>query len=127
MPFGFFRFCSAPALNVDGAGQAIPDGGFEIQAIPTRSGPSAPWSRTTPGANSAPSDSTGAVGNGRYIELVNTNFGIYNKTPAGIGPDVLHPPRRRRVGPGEGRPKCHRARDDHAKNDLFGFHDAVPR
>lgn len=30
--------------------------------------------------NSAPSDSTGAVGPNRYIELVNTNFAIYNKT-----------------------------------------------
>jgi hypothetical protein len=30
--------------------------------------------------NSAPSDSTGAVGTTRYIELVNTNFAIYNKT-----------------------------------------------
>jgi hypothetical protein len=29
---------------------------------------------------SAPSDSTGAVGNTRYIELVNTNFAIYDKT-----------------------------------------------
>ena len=31
-------------------------------------------------ANSAPSDSTGAVGTTRYIELINTNFAIYNKT-----------------------------------------------
>jgi hypothetical protein len=30
--------------------------------------------------NSAPSDSTGAVGATRYIELVNRTFGIYNKT-----------------------------------------------
>ena len=30
--------------------------------------------------NSAPSDSTGAVGPTRYIELVNTNFAIYDKT-----------------------------------------------
>ena len=30
--------------------------------------------------NSAPSDSTGAVGPTRYIELVNTNFAIYSKT-----------------------------------------------
>lgn len=30
--------------------------------------------------SSAPSDSTGAVGPGRYIELVNTKFGIYKKT-----------------------------------------------
>lgn len=38
--------------------------------------------------NSAPSDSTGAVGRTRYIELVNTNFAIYNKTssaPLGTG------------------------------------------
>lgn len=48
------------------------------------SGPLAPVaSRNWKGINSlsvAPSDSTGAIGTTRYVELVNSQFGIYNRT-----------------------------------------------
>lgn len=61
-------------------------------ASPAVSGPLAPTNlRSWLGINSptnAPPDETSAVGTGRYIELVNSNFAIYNKTgntPVGQG------------------------------------------
>jgi len=61
-------------------------------ASPASSGPLAPTSiRSWVGINNpndAPPDETSAVGTSRYIELVNSNFAIYNKTsntPIGTG------------------------------------------
>src|SRR4051794_5625282 len=61
-------------------------------AAPAASGPLAPSTiRSWTGINNphnAPPDETSAVGTSRYIELVNSNFAIYNKTsntPVGAG------------------------------------------
>lgn len=64
----------------------------EALSAPATSGPLAPskiraWNGIN-NPNNAPPDETSAVGTGRYIELVNSNFAIYNKTgttPVGTG------------------------------------------
>jgi hypothetical protein len=38
----------------------------------------------------SPSDSTGAVGTTRYMELVNSRFGLYNRSNALVGQGTLH-------------------------------------
>src|SRR4051812_2361539 len=63
-----------------------------LAAPATSSGPLAPskirsWTGIN-NPNNAPPDETSAVGTSRYIELVNSNFAIYNKTsntPVGTG------------------------------------------
>ena len=42
------------------------------------------------GSTSSPSDSTGAVGTTRYMELVNSRFALYSRTNALLGQGTLH-------------------------------------